>query len=244
MAILQKFVESISKRSRERRGAMVREMRFLDENTRILDLGSESGTHISQVLQGSSVSPGNVYIADIDPKLLEEGRQKHGFVPVVIDEGKGLPFEDGYFDVVFCSSVIEHVTVPKDDVWKLKSGSEFRRRALERQQQFAREVARLGKIYFVQTPYRHFLIESHTWLPFLSFIPRQLLVPLLRLTNRFWIKTTKPDWNLLTKSELCNMFPGAILLSERWCGLTKSIIAVGQGAVSNGSQKLDSQEFP
>ncbi len=242
MDILHKLAERVSERARQKRGGTFRQVVCLDENTRILDLGSESGTNISKVLRGSRVRPENVYIADIKPELIEEGKRKHGFTPVLIDEAKGLPFEDGYFDVVFCSSVIEHVTVAKEEVWKLRSGSEFRRRSLERQQGFATEIARLGKQYFVQTPYRYFLIESHTWLPLLSFVPRRLLIPLLRVTNRIWIKRTQPDWNLLTKPDLGRMFPGAKVLSERWFGLTKSIMAVGHGTASDEGRKQESPE--
>lgn len=58
--------------------------------------------------------------------------------------------------------MIEHVTVPKARVWELRSGVQFRREARERQRAFADEVRRLGRQYFVQTPYRHFPIESHS----------------------------------------------------------------------------------
>jgi SAM-dependent methyltransferase len=224
--MLSNLARKISEHARHKRGVTFRKLFELDDTTKILDLGSESGTNISKILHGSSVKPSNVYIADIKPEAIEAGRIKHGFTPVLIDEAAGLPFEDAYFDIVFCSSVIEHVTVNKDEVWKLKSALDFRSKSLVRQQQFASEIVRLGKSYFVQTPYRYFFVESHTWLPFLSFVPRRLLIPILRITNRYWIKSTQPDWNLLTKTELAAMFPGAIVLSERFFGFTKSIMAV------------------
>ncbi len=46
-----------------------------------------------------------------------------------------LPFKDKSYDIVFSNSVIEHV------------GN------LEKQKQFADEVQRVGKSYFIQTPY-------------------------------------------------------------------------------------------
>ena len=168
------------------------------------------------------VQPHNVYIADICASVVEEGRDKFGFVPVVIDESGQLPFEDGFFDIVYCSSVIEHVTVPKEEVWSLKSGRAFKKQSLQRQEVFAVEVQRLGKQYFVQTPYRHFPIESHTLLPFAGWLPRPVLVPLLKFTNRFWLKQTSPDWHLLNKREMGALFQDAHIVTEKSCFITNS----------------------
>ena len=208
-------------------------MFFLDESTKILDLGSETGSNIHAILQGTTVNPANVYIADIHSELLEKGRETFGFVPVLIDESKALPFPDQYFDVVYCSSVIEHVTVRKEYVWSMSSGKQFRRESLDRQRQFAAEIERTAKQYFVQTPYKHFPIESHSWLPFVGWLPRSLLIPFLRLSNSFWIKKTSPDWHLLNKKQLASLFDEARIVDESFFGLTKSIMAVK--TVTSGS---------
>lgn len=223
---LRKLAASSSARARARRAATFRQSFSLTSETRILDLGSETGANIHAVLQGTEVRPENVYIADIDPDAVELGRRHYGFVPVAIDETGSLPFPDGYFDIVYCSSVIEHVTVPKSRVWELRSGTEFRREARERQRVFAAEVHRLGRQYFVQTPYRHFPIESHSWLPLVAWLPRRALVPLLGLTNRFWIKRTSPDWYLLDRTEMAGLFSDARIVSERFLLMTKSLMAV------------------
>jgi SAM-dependent methyltransferase len=198
----------------------------LRDDTRILDLGSEWGGHIHAVLEGAPVKPQNTYIADINPESLERGRQDFGFVPVLIDQFGELPFPDGYFDIVYCSSVIEHVTVSKDEVWSLRSGKEFRERSLAHQREFAREIQRVGRQFFVQTPYRWFVLESHSWLPFVGWLPRRLLLPILKFARSFWPKRTNPDWHLLNRRELASMFEGAEIRDEKWLGLTKSIMAV------------------
>jgi SAM-dependent methyltransferase len=205
---------------------MFRERFVLKPQAKILDIGSECGTNIAFVLQGTPVSPRNVFIADIDEGAILKGQQRFGFTPVIISESGRLPFDDGFFDVVYCSSVIEHVTVPKDMAWSLRDGSEFKRQAEAHQLAFAREIARLGRGYFVQTPCRSFPIESHSWLPFVGFLPRRALVPLLRSTNKFWIKQTTPDWNLLSATEMGRLFPDAEILRETFFGLTKSVMAV------------------
>jgi hypothetical protein len=118
------------------------------------------------------------------------------------------------------------VTIPKRNVWSLYSGKIFKEKSLDRQKLFANEIRRVGKQYFVQTPNKHFLVESHTWLPFFSWLPRRVLIPALRFTNTFWVKKTSPDWNLLDQDEMSSLFGEATIVSERKIGLIKSIIAI------------------
>jgi SAM-dependent methyltransferase len=223
---ITKFVNTFSRKAREKRASVFRNNFLFDENTKILDLGSEAGSNIYTVLRGTPVKPENVYIADIDSSLIEKGARTYGFIPVLINESGQLPFDDGFFDIVYCSSVIEHVTVPKDQVWSMYSGKKFKEKSLNRQKIFANEIKRLGKQYFVQTPYRHFPVESHSWLPFIAWLPRIILIPVLRVTNRFWVKRTSPDWNLLNQKEMSNLFERAKIVSEKSIGLTKSIMAI------------------
>jgi SAM-dependent methyltransferase len=151
-------------------------------------------------------------------------------VPVLVSESGPLPFPDQFFDVVFCSSVIEHVTLPKNRVWKEYSTARFRDESLKRQKEFAAEIERLGKQYFVQTPYRHFPIEAHSWLPFVAWLPRWLLLPVLRLAHFVWVTKPVPDWYLLDRRELRGLFGEAKIVDEKFFGLTKSIMAVKSAA--------------
>ncbi|HVL75630.1 MAG TPA: class I SAM-dependent methyltransferase [Noviherbaspirillum sp.] len=221
------LAREFSRSARARRAEIFRRTFDLNENTRILDLGSESGANIHAVLEGTPVRPENVYIADIEDHFLQEGRARYGYVPVLIGESGRLPFPDQFFDIVYCSSVIEHVTVPKEQTWTLYSGKAFRSEALKRQKEFAAEIRRLGKQYYVQTPYRHFPIESHSWLPFVGWLPRPVLIPVLHATNTFWVKKTEPDWYLLDKREMSELFPEARLVDEKSFGFTKSMMAIG-----------------
>ena len=134
-----------------------------------------------------AVVPGhrNVTIADIDRRKLDHAEAKFGHQGRVLSESPRLPFEDGEFDIVFCSSVIEHVTGPKDEVGNIRSTTVFEAQAAIHQRRFAEEVRRIGRGYFVQTPYKHFLIESHTMAPGLVvLLPRSvqlwLMVALLQ----------------------------------------------------------------
>jgi Methyltransferase domain len=221
------LIGSVREKSRSRRAALFRENFRIDGDTRILDLGGWDGAHIHGVLTGTNASPGNCTIADIDPVGLKKAADNFGYRTVQIPaDDRALPFDDGAFDIVFCSSVLEHVTIPKSEIWRERSGGRFRGRALEHQSSFASEISRIGKGYFVQVPYRLFPVETHTWLPFFYYLPRRLQVPLMAATNSFWIKKSSPDFYLPTVREFAALFPGASIERERTGGFTKSLIAI------------------
>jgi SAM-dependent methyltransferase len=224
--MLSRVFRSVSARARRKRARVFRSLIQVTERTTILDVGSEKGHAIHQVLSGTPAQPANVYIADISADAVKEGQRLYQFNPVVLGEDGSLPFPDGHFDVVYCSSVIEHVTCPKDLVWEIHASSEFRAHAVSAQRRFAAEIRRVGRSYFVQTPYRHFPVESHSWLPFLNWLPRPVVIRILRLSNRYWIKQTKPDFYLLDRQEFGKLFPDADIYVERLLGIPKSLIAV------------------
>ena len=98
--------------------------------------------------------------------------------------------------------------------------------SLRRQKEFASEICRVGKSYFVQTPHKSFPLETHTWLPFVNLLTHNQTVSLVRFTDKFWIKHCGyVDWNLLGAEEMRNLFPDAEIHVERFLGLPKSIIA-------------------
>lgn len=142
-----------------------------------------------------------------------------GAMPWVQADGCRLPFRDGAFDVVYCNSVIEHLPDQK---------------SLER---LAREIARVGRGYSVQTPNRWFPVEAHTLTPGFHFLPRSWQ---FRLARNFtlWGWLQRPDaaeargfvegTNPLTKTDLRRLFPEAAIEHERFLGLTKSLTAVRQ----------------
>lgn len=223
---LIRFAHSFSANARAKRAGWFRDTFAIGETTRILDLGSENGENIHSVLAGTGCAATNVFIADIDPDAVKTGAARFGYNPVVLGESGRLPFDEGFFDIVYCSSVLEHVTVPKDEVWKIRSGKEFDTVAEAAQRAFAAEIIRVGRGFFVQTPARGFPIESHSWLPFAAQLPRPLQVQVLGLANRFWVKQTIPDFRLLNKKEFAKLFPGAEIRCERSGGMVKSLVAI------------------
>jgi SAM-dependent methyltransferase len=128
----------------------------------------------------------------------------HGAYPgpfVQADAAKGLPFEDGEFDLVYCSSVIEHVPPA--------------RRAA-----FAAEARRVGRGWMVQTPARSFPVEPHSLLPGAHWLP-------VSLRRRYWRLGAAGEWEeiaLLSRAELEGLFGPA--RAERVLGLVKSWVCV------------------
>ena len=137
----------------------------------------------------------------------------------MVADARRLPFRDGGCGLAFSNSVVEHIPADED------------RRA------FAAEVARVGRGYYVQTPYRWFPIEPHLLTPLVHYLPRRWQRPLLPYT--VWGLVARPtptgcddflrDIRLLTVVELRRLFPTAEMWTERAAGLLKSITAVKRG---------------
>ena len=139
----------------------------------------------------------------------------------MVGDGRALPFRDQAFDVVFSNSVIEHV------------GD-----ALS-QQRFAREVARVGRAYWVETPNRWFPVEQHLLTPFIHWLPRRwqralvprfnwwrILVPLPPDRRDYYIDHYLREVRLLGPGQLSALFPEARILRERVLGIAKSLVAL------------------
>lgn len=221
-----KLVSIIRQHSRNKRIRLFKKHFKVGTDTKVLDLGGWDGSHVNALIAGTEIRRSNVYVADIDEDAIRQAHERHGFTPVLIPEDGQLPFPDGYFDVVFCSSVLEHVTVPKSQMWDIRSGKIFRDISMAHQEEFSAEIRRLAKAYYVQVPYRRFPIETHSWLPFLAQLPRSLQIYAIKIANRFWIKKTIPDFYLPNVSEMRHYFPGARIFWEKSLGLKKSLIAI------------------
>jgi SAM-dependent methyltransferase len=135
-------------------------------------------------------------------------------------DGCRLPFADQCFDIVFSNSVIEHV------------GN------AAAQAEFAREVARVGRGYWVQTPNRYFPIETHLLTPMVHLLPQRWRAFIVRRftvwqwihrpaadQKRFYIEHFVSDIRLLTAEDMRRLFPDAVIVRERFLLLTKSLIA-------------------
>lgn len=207
----------------ERRAELFLDLVRPEAGASILDLGGQNGEFMERVRRRLDV---RVTIADISATALERARER-GFETVLLEEGARLPFDDAEFDAVFCNSVIEHVTLPKADCISGRfPNAEWVARSFESQRAFARELVRVGRGYFVQTPHRAFPIEAHTWLPAVGWLPHQTTVAVVKLSDRYWVKHCGyVDWNLLGERDMRRLFPDAHIHVERVLGMPKSLVA-------------------
>jgi SAM-dependent methyltransferase len=221
---LRRLAARSSAACRVRRARLFVERLQPTEDDRILDLGGGSGGHIAEIVPYRS----NVTIGELDAEALRRAAQTYGFGGLHVDGGETFPAVDGEYDVVFCSSVIEHVTGPKEIAYHTEDAAQFAASARAAQANFAAEIRRVAKRYFVQTPYKYFPIEQHSFLPFfVVLLPRRWQVRLMRfLSAHGWLKPVYPDFRLLTVKEMRALFPDAEIVLERYCGFVKSIVAI------------------
>jgi SAM-dependent methyltransferase len=186
---LARLGSPLAGRARVRRHARFFTLTALQDGARVLDVGcGEIGLRAFE---------DDLEITGLD--LAERPDYPGPFV--CADAADGLPFADEEFDLVYCSSVIEHVPPA--------------RRAA-----FAREIRRVGRGWFVQTPAWSFPIEPHSLLPAAHWLP----VPLRR---RYWRLGAARDWeeiSLLRRGEIEELFGPA--LAERVGPLVKSWVCV------------------
>jgi SAM-dependent methyltransferase len=186
---LARLAGPLAARARVRRHERFFALTRLDPGARVLDVGC-----------------GQIGLRAFEPDLAITGvdLQERPAYPghfVRADAAEGLPFADGEFDLVYCSSVIEHV-------------------APSRRHAFAEEIRRVARGWFVQTPAYSFPVEPHSLLPAAHWLPAGL-------RRRYWRLGAAGGWeeiSLLRRREMEELFGPA--RAERFAGLAKSWVCV------------------
>jgi SAM-dependent methyltransferase len=180
-------------RARARRHERFRALTGAGEGTRILDVGC--GTLGLRALEP------HLDITGVD--LVERPAYPGPFV--VADATQRLPFDDDSFDLVYSSSVVEHI-------------------APAHREAFARELRRVGRGWWVQTPAFSFPVEPHALLPAAHWLPPAVRRPYWRLG----VAGGWEDVRLLRRAEMAALFGPPV--AERLGPLTKSWISVRRPA--------------
>jgi hypothetical protein len=200
------------------------------------------------MVAGIHAQKGSVQILDVGGTATYWGILPEGFldrhdvyVTVVNVPGSALPadagrfryrvadgcdlhmFAENSFDIAHANSVIEHV-----GDWP-------------RMQAFAGEISRVAPCYLVQTPNYWFPLEPHCMTPFFHWLPKPLRVwMVMRHALGHWQRAHSVDAavrtvdsaRLLDRRQFAALFPGARILTERFLGLPKSLVAVRDTAAS------------
>lgn len=206
MPPLRRLAETLRRRGRRRRYDLIaRSFDFDGGSGPILDLGGGLGQSFARV----HPRPDDVVLVDLDPAV---ARQVSHLVPglrVVVADGCRLPFADQSVRLTICNSVIEHVDDPEA---------------------LAREIERVSRAYFVQTPNGRFVLETHSFVPIPFY--RWISSPRVRagLCRLFGADVTYVESvRYLDDAELRRMFPRARLVRARVAGLTKSFYLIADG---------------
>lgn len=197
--------DSVSSRLREKRFNSFIEKLSVTKNDKILDVG---GTEAAWIGSGYER---NVTLVNINfTNKMDDFRYVEG------DACNMDMFSDSEFDVLYSNSVIEHV-------------------GLNNQKDFAREVKRVGRKYWVQTPYKHFPIEPHLVFPLFQYFPSsiQKIIALRWPYSHYKMGNTSDEviltemsmTHLLNKKEMQFLFDDGIIIKEKYSGLIKSLIA-------------------
>lgn len=206
MARIDRVYDLVQRRFRRRRMARLRRTFRFGPSTTMLDVGGEPEFWVADAPE-AEITLLNVRT----PETIPDGLR------FVAGDATDLPFADNSFDLVFSNSLIQCVGSP------------------EQQARAARELRRVGRSLWVQTPSRHFPIEPHALTPFIHWLPRGLQRRLLRNFTLFgWIARPSPgqiDYfvdviRLLDYGEMTLLFPDCEIRRERFMGMTKSLIAV------------------
>lgn len=203
-----RFIRPIIGKFRKRRGVLILKA-FPDlESMRVLDLGGsvhfwfESGLidHVGQVV-----------IYNISSSEVDIASQSNTKIEFKLYDGAHLPEKDLSFDLVLSNSVLEHIP-------------------LCGRGQVAREMMRVGKRGFVQTPAFEFPVEPHFVLPFIHWLPRAIGRYFVRLSP--WAILSHhssavqdayfAEVQLLSKTDVTDLYPAKPIRSERFMGLPKS----------------------
>jgi SAM-dependent methyltransferase len=186
---LARVAAPLAARARARRHADFFPLTGLAPGARVLDVGC-----------------GEIGLRAFEPELDITGvdmAERPGYPGPFVraDASAGLPFADREFDLVYCSSVIEHVPP-------------------ERRPAFAAEVRRVGRGWLVQTPAFSFPVEPHSLLPGAHWLP-------VALRRAYWRLGAAPGWeqiSLLRRAEMEALFGPA--RAERFGPLVKSWVCV------------------
>ena len=186
---LARLASPLAARARARRHARFFPLAKLPAGARVLDVGcGQIGLR--------ALEPG-LDITGVD--LFDRPGYPGPFVRA--DASAGLPFASDEFDLVYCSSVIEHVPP-------------------SRRAAFAAELRRVGRGWFVQTPAFSFPLEPHSLLPGAHWLPPRARRP-------YWRLGATGEWeeiSMLRRAEVEELFGPA--LPERVGPLVKSWVCV------------------
>jgi len=133
-------------------------------------------------------------------------------------DGKSLLFiKDKSLDVAYSNSMIEHLL------------------SFEEQSEMARNINRIAKNYFLQTPAFVFPLEPHFLFPFFHWLPRKVRMLLVSKFKLGWFERCKNKMEaeklvdsirIMKKKEIKQIFGNVEIITERFFFIPKSYMVM------------------
>jgi SAM-dependent methyltransferase len=203
----KKLLKQLSHKSRTKKFELLHSVFRPRPEDRILDIGASGEVFLRYTLEDVYPYPERIVAGGYDPREVASARSCYPHPRYAVFDGCALPFPDKSFDLVFSNAVIEHILGPG------------------RQEQFAQEIMRVGRSWFVTTPNYWYPFESHYHLPCIQFLPRPAQRAYNRLLGTHIPKGTVQELALLSASELQKLFPTSRVANVRVTFWPETLVA-------------------
>jgi ubiquinone/menaquinone biosynthesis C-methylase UbiE len=201
----RRLLKEMSRRSRTKKFELFESVFHPRPEDSVLDLGASGSVFLRYTFEDAYPYPHRITAGGCDLGEVLSARQYYSLPSYAVFDGCCLPFADKSFDLVFSNAVIEHVP--------------------GRQKQFADEVMRVGKSWFVTTPNYWYPFETHYHLPFIQFLPRWLQREYNRLLGTHIPKGQVQNLALLSSGQLQRLFPTSRLARVRVTFWPETLVA-------------------
>jgi methyltransferase family protein len=201
------LLKRLSRRSRAKKLELLFSLFHPQPPDLVLDVGASGNVLLQYGLEDVYPCPERIVAGGYFRNEVESARKVYPQCRFAVFDGRALPFPDKSFDLVFSNAVIEHI---------VDAG---------RQGQFAREITRVGKSWFVTTPNYWFPFESHYHLPFIQFLPPALQRPYNRFLGTHIPGDRLEPLALLSARELQRLFPTSRIYKVRVTFWPETLVA-------------------
>ncbi len=203
----RRLLKNFSHKSRTKKFELLNELFRPRPEDRVLDIGASGEVFLRYTLEDIYPYPERITAGGYEFGEVESARHCYPRARYAVFDGCALPFPDHSFDLVFSNAVIEHILGPG------------------RQAQFAREIMRVGKSWFVTTPNYWYPFESHYHLPLVQFLPRAVQREYNRLLGTHIPKGTVQELALLSARQLRGLFPTSRVAKVRVTFWPETLVA-------------------
>lgn len=204
MCVMNSLLQSLHRRSREKKYQLFMQLLRPDAATRILNVGATGiGTGLPDQLEAAYPFQENITGGGINRSELMDYKRSFPKATALMFDGCRLPFPDKSFDIVYSNAVIEHL--PGEDLVR----------------SFAAEVQRVGRGWFVTTPNFWYPFDPHYHLPFIQLLPQDTQRELVQKLG----KTPYDYLHLFSKREMRKLFPTSKVIGCRVTFYPETLIA-------------------